>query len=73
MNPLDSNDIKYLKGVGPSLASLLSKELGITTYADLVAHFPTSYLDRTSVYSIKSFEGEMPSVQVKGHFVSFST
>ncbi len=73
MNPLDSNDIKYLKGVGPSLASLLSKELGIATYFDLVSHFPTSYLDRTSVYPIRSFEGEMPSVQVKGRFISFST
>ena len=72
MNTLRNLDIKYVKGVGPKRAELLTKELGIATAYDLVHHFPTSYVDRTSVYRIRDFDGDMPSVQVKGRFVSFN-
>ena len=72
MNSLRNLDIKYVKGIGPKRAELLTKELGIATAYDLVHHFPTSYVDRTSIYSIREFEGDMPSVQVKGRFVSFN-
>ena len=71
-SPLNT-EIKYLKGIGPRRAQLLEKELGIRTYGDLIAHYPTSYLDRTSFYSIRDFTGEMPSVQTKGRFISFTT
>ena len=67
-----STEIKYLKGVGPRRAQLLQSELGIRTYGDLVQHFPSSYLDRTSFRTIDSFVGDdMPSVQVRGRFLSF--
>ncbi len=66
-------EIKYLKGIGPKRAQLLEKELGIRTYGDLIAHYPTSYLDRTSYYNISNFGGEMPYVQVKGRFITFNT
>ena len=67
-----STEIKYLKGVGPRRAQLLQSELGIRTYGELVQHFPSSYLDRTSFRTIDSFVGDdMPSVQVRGRFLSF--
>lgn len=66
-------DIKYLKGIGPKRAELLDKNLGIKTYYDLLYHFPTHYIDRRSVYRIIDFAGDdMPSLQVRGKFVSFT-
>lgn len=62
----------YIKGIGPQKAELLQKELGIRSVYDLLRHFPTNYLDRSSVHTIASFAGDMPSVQVRGRFVSFA-
>lgn len=73
MERLRSVDIKYVKGIGPKRAELLSKELNISSCADLLLHYPSHYLDRTSIYSISDFNGDMPSVQVKGRFVTFTT
>lgn len=73
MERLRRMDIKFLRGMGPKRAELLDKNLGIKTYYDLLYHFPTHYIDRTSIYRIRDFAGDdMPSVQVKGKFVSFS-
>lgn len=73
MNGLRRMDIKYLKGIGPKRAELLDKNLGIKTYYDLLYHFPTHYIDRRSVYRIIDFAGDdMPSLQVRGKFVSFT-
>lgn len=70
---LRATDITYLKGVGPKKGELLSKQLGIKTLWDLLYHFPTNYVDRSRFYSISTFNREMPAVQVKGRFISFST
>lgn len=72
MEHLRSVEVKYLKGVGPKKADMLGKELGIRTVADMVSHFPTHYIDRSRFYTIGSFRAEMPVLQVKGRFVSFS-
>lgn len=72
MDRLRATDIKYLKGVGPKRAELFEKQLGIRTCYDLLYHFPTHYIDRSRFYSISSFTGEMPAVQVKGRFVTFA-
>jgi len=72
MNRLRELDIKFLKGIGPKRAELLDKQLGIKTYRDLLFHFPTRYLDRSSFYSISQFEENMPLVQVKGKFIAMS-
>ncbi len=72
MNRLRFKDIMYLKGVGPKRAELLLKELGIKTYHDLLYHFPSHYIDRSRTYRIADFTGEMPTVLVKGRFVTFS-
>ena len=72
MNRLRTLDIKYLKGVGPKRAELLDKQLGIKSYYDLLCHFPNHYLDRSSIYKIRDLQGDMPSIQLKGRFISFS-
>ena len=73
MDRLRHTDIKFLRGMGPKRAELLDKNLGIKTFHDLLYHFPTHYIDRRSVYRIIDFAGEdMPSIQVRGRFVSFN-
>lgn len=72
MNSLRSFDIKYLKGVGPKRAELLKKELGITSAYDLVRHYPTHYLDRSKIYTVRELNDDMPYVQIRGRFVTFN-
>ena len=74
MNRLRSTDIKFLKGIGPQRARLLGKEAGIATFRDLLYYFPSHYVDRSEIYRVRDFSpaGEMPMVQVKGRFVTFS-
>ena len=66
-----SQDIMYLPGVGPRRREILSKELGIQTYRDLLEYFPYKYVDRTKVYLISELSQDMPFVQIKGRFLSF--
>lgn len=72
MNRLRKLDIKYLKGIGPKRAELLGKQLGIKSYRDLLYHFPTRYLDRSSIYRVKDLSGEMPMIQLKGRFIAMT-
>lgn len=73
MDRLRNTDIKFLRGMGPKRAELLDKNLGIRTYHDLLYHFPTHYVDRTTIRRIVDFQGaDMPSVQVRGRFVTFN-
>jgi ATP-dependent DNA helicase RecG len=60
----------YLKGVGPKRAELLQKELGISTYEQLLNHYPFRYIDRTRFYKINELNPEMPLVQVVGKIIS---
>ena len=66
-------DIMYLPGVGPNRKKMLSQELGIETYGDLLEYFPYRYVDRSKVYTIRELTGDMPFVQVVGHIMSFET
>ena len=72
MNDIVHLDIKYLKGVGPKRAELLAKELDIHTYYDLLYYFPFRYIDKTHIHKINEISGEMPSIQLKGHFITFA-
>jgi ATP-dependent DNA helicase RecG len=63
LNPFQT-PIEYLKGVGLSRADVLKKELGLTTFEDLLRHFPYKYIDRTRFYKIREIEPELPHVQV---------
>ena len=68
-----SQDIMYLPGVGPNRKKLLSQELGIETYGNLLEYYPYKYVDRTRLYTIHEMTGDMPFVQVVGHILSFET
>lgn len=72
MNKITELDIKYLTGVGPKRAELLDKQLGIRTYYDLLYYFPFRYIDRSKIYLIKDLQGELPYIQLKGRFVTFT-
>ena len=72
LNILDQ-DIKYLPGVGPNRKKMLSKELGIETYGQLLEYYPYKYVDRSKVYQVCELTGDMPFVQVVGHILSYET
>ena len=61
MDILDQ-DIKFLPGVGPNRKKMLSNELGIETYGDLLEYYPYKYVDRSKVYSIHELTGDYPRV-----------
>lgn len=64
-------DIMYLPGVGPRRKDILSKELGINTYRDLLEYYPYKYIDRTKVYLTSELSLDMPFVQLRGKILSF--
>ena len=66
-----SQDIMYLQGVGPRRKEILSRELGIRTYRDLLEYFPYKYVDRTKVYLISELSPDMPFVHIKGRIIRF--
>ena len=68
-----NQDIMYLPGVGPNRKKILSDELGIQTFGDLLEYFPYKYVDRSKVYTVHELTGDMPLVQVVGHVLSFET
>ena len=61
--------ISYLKGVGPTRAQLLGKELGIFTYSDLANFFPNRYIDRTRFYKVKELQPNSSDVQIVGKII----
>lgn len=68
-----TQDIQYLPGVGPSRKKILTTELGIETFGDLLMYFPYKYVDRSRLYTVKELTGDMPFIQVKGRILSFET
>ncbi len=73
MNRLRNLDIKYIKGIGPARAQLLEKQLNIHSAYDLIRHFPTHYVDRSKIYRTDELYGDMPAIQLRGRFISFTT
>jgi ATP-dependent DNA helicase RecG len=65
--------ITYLTGVGPKRAELLSKELEIYTFRDLLYYFPFKYVDRSKFYKIAELDPDLPFVQIKGVIRGYST
>jgi ATP-dependent DNA helicase RecG len=65
-NSILHSSIEYLKGVGPQRAELLKKELNISSFGDLLNHFPFRHIDRTKVTKIGAIGGNQEPVQVRG-------
>ena len=61
MSDILDSQIQYLPGIGPKRAELLSKELNIFTFRDLLYFFPFRHIDRSRVYSIRELEPSMGS------------
>ena len=59
--------------MGPQRKKMLSEELGIRTYGDLLEYYPYKHIDRSRLYTISELTGDMPFVQVKGRILSFET
>lgn len=66
-------DIQFLPGVGPRRKALLSKELGISRFKELLEYYPYKYVDRSRIYRINELSGEMPFVQIRAGILSFET
>ncbi len=70
MNDFLETPIEFLKGVGPKRGELLKKELGISTFEDLLFHFPFRYVDRTAYQKVADIQYWDTPVQLKGKIVS---
>ena len=66
MTQILDSDIKFLPGVGPKRAELLNKELGISTFRDLLYTFPFRYVDRSRFYSIREIDSSAAYIQLRG-------
>lgn len=65
-----NSEIKYLSGVGPKRASLLTSELGVETVGDLLRVYPFRYIDRTSITPIRNVRSDLAYVQIQATVVS---
>ena len=59
MSLLDTS-IEFLKGVGPSRAALLRKELQIYTFRDLLHYYPFRYIDKSKIFNISDIASRTP-------------
>lgn len=64
-------DVMYAPGVGPRRKEILSKELGIVSFRNLLEYYPYKYVDRSRIYAISELTADMPFVQLKGEIRSF--
>jgi len=64
--------IEFLKGVGPQRGELLRQELEISTFEDLLYHYPYRYFDRTQLTKIGAINPQMEYAQVMGTLVNIS-
>ena len=64
-------DVMYVPGVGPKKKELLSRELNIQTFGDLLEYYPYKYVDRSRIYQSNELSADMPFVQLKGKILSF--
>ena len=71
MQDLRKLELTYLPGIGPNRAKILSEELNINSWDDLLYYFPYKHIDRSRLYRISELSTDMPFVQVKGQILSY--
>ncbi len=71
MKEILDREIKFLTGVGPKRAELLSNELDIHTFGDLLYYFPFKYIDRSRFYKTTEIHPDLPHVQLAGKIIGF--
>ena len=71
MSSILDQDIQFLPSIGPKTKEILSKELGIRSYGDLLEYYPYKYVDRSKIFHISELTSDMPFVQLKGKILSY--
>jgi len=66
-------DIQFLQGVGPKRAELLKQELNISTFEDLITHFPFRYVDRSRFYRVSEVTADTPHIQIRGKITGYAS
>ena len=61
-----TDDIVYLKGVGPARAKVLAAELDIRTMGQLLEHLPYRYIDRSVMATVASLTEDSNIVVLRG-------
>ncbi|MEH3113327.1 ATP-dependent DNA helicase RecG [Pedobacter terrae] len=69
-NSVLDTPVEFLKGVGPSRADILKKDLGLFTYQDMLAHYPFRYIDRTKYFKINQINPDSQYIQIIGRVMS---
>lgn len=72
MLDLSKRELKFIPGVGPARAELLSKELNVLNQEDLIYYFPYKYIDRSKFYKISELTSDVSYVQLRGRFSEFA-
>ena len=57
-----TDNIMYLKGVGPRKAAVLEKKLNIKTMYDFLTHYPRDYEDQSKLTPIGNLRVDEPAV-----------
>lgn len=68
-SPLDT-PIEFIKGVGPTRADVIKKDLNLFTYEDMLSYYPFRYIDRTKFYKINQINPEASYIQIIGRIIS---
>ena len=70
---LTTDDIVYLKGVGPSRAKVLASELGIRTAGQLMEHTPYRYIDRSVMSTVTTLAEDNALAVLRGTVSNMQT
>ncbi|MBP6372625.1 MAG: ATP-dependent DNA helicase RecG [Ferruginibacter sp.] len=73
MNPainILQSPIEYLTGISAQRGELLRKELNISTFSDLLNHFPYRHVDKTKVDKIAALKSSIEYAYVAGTLIS---
>lgn len=63
---LPDTKIEFLKGVGPKKATVLSKELGVYTFEQLLCCYPFRYVDKSKIFSVNEIKDDNVYYQLVG-------
>lgn len=69
-NSILDTPVEFIKGVGPSRADVLKKDLGLFTFQDMLAHYPFRYIDRTKYFKINQINPDSQYIQIIGRIIS---
>ena len=61
-----------MKGVGPQKGELLRQELGLSTFEDLLYHYPYRYFDRTQMMKIAEINAQTEYAQFAGKLINMA-